>query len=143
VICKAAVDLIRSAEGLRIFAYADPGTRGAPWSIGYGRAHGVSPGDTCTKDEAEQWLFEDIGDAERCLDAWVDVDLSENQRGALVSWIYNLGCENFKGSTLLQLLNAGNFNAVPAQIRRWNKASGVAMPGLITRREAEAKLFIT
>lgn len=32
-------------------------------------------------------------------------------------------------------------NEVPAQIKRWNKASGEVLEGLVRRREAEALLF--
>ena len=71
----------------------------------------------------------------------VDVDLTQNQFDALVAWIYNLGPTNFKASTLLNVLNAGEYENVPEQIKRWNKAGGKVLDGLIRRREAEALLF--
>jgi lysozyme len=142
MICKAGLALIREFESLRLSAYPDPGTRSAPWTIGYGHTGGVREGDTCTTEQAEAWLLEDVAEAEKCIDAWVDVDLTEAQRGALASWIFNLGCEQFKASTLLRCLNAGNFLAIPAQIRRWTRANGVIMPGLVRRRDAEAELFV-
>ena len=67
--------------------------------------------------------------------------LSQNQFDAMVSWVYNLGPANLKASTLLKVLNAGDYDGVPAQIKRWNKAGGVTLDGLIRRREAESLLF--
>jgi lysozyme len=58
-----------------------------------------------------------------------------------VSWTYNLGPTNLKSSTLLKRLNSGDMEDVPHQIRRWNKAGGEVLDGLVRRREAEALLF--
>ena len=69
------------------------------------------------------------------------VALSQNQFDALVSWVYNLGPANLKASTMLKVLNSGDFEGVPAQIKRWNKAGGNVLEGLVRRREAEALLF--
>ena len=44
-------------------------------------------------------------------------------------------------STLLKKLNAGDYDAIPDEIRRWNKAGGEVLEGLVRRREAEAALF--
>jgi lysozyme len=71
----------------------------------------------------------------------VEVELNQNQFDALVSWVYNLGPSNLKSSTLLKVLNESDFDEVPRQIRRWNKASGEVLEGLVRRREAEALLF--
>ena len=67
--------------------------------------------------------------------------LKQNQFDALVSWTFNLGPSNLKQSTLLRVLNEGEYDQVPAQIKRWNKAGGKVLDGLIRRREAEALLF--
>lgn len=53
----------RLGEGCELEAYPDPLTKGEPWTIGYGRAHGVKPGDTCTQAEADLWLAEDCAAA--------------------------------------------------------------------------------
>lgn len=143
MISTKGIALIIKFEGMSLEAYPDPATGGEPYTIGVGRAHGVKPGDTCTEEQALEWLREDCMEAEACIEANVDVELTENQRDALISWIFNLGCGNFRNSTLLKLINAGNLDAVPAQMRRWNKAGGKEMPGLVTRREMEAKVFQT
>ena len=71
----------------------------------------------------------------------VTVDLDQNQFDALVSWVFNLGPANLKASTMLKVLNNKDFDEVPTQIKRWNKAGGKVLQGLIRRREAEALLF--
>ena len=71
----------------------------------------------------------------------VKCPLSQNQFDALVSWVYNLGPANLQASTLLKVLNAGDYAGVPAQIMRWNKAGGKVLEGLTRRRQAEADLF--
>ena len=71
----------------------------------------------------------------------VKVSLSQCEFDALCSWVYNLGPTNLQESTLLRVLNEGKYNEVPTQIKRWNKAGGQVLEGLVRRREAEALLF--
>ena len=71
----------------------------------------------------------------------VKVPLKQNQFDALVSWVFNLGPANLKASTMLKFLNAGDYHLIPSQIKRWNKAGGKVLEGLIRRREAEALMF--
>lgn len=143
MISDKGLALIIRFEGMKLEAYPDPATGGEPWTIGVGHTGGVKPGDTCTEEQALEWLREDCIEAENCIDAWVETDLSQNQRDALISWIFNLGCGNFRNSTLLRLLNAGNYDAAAQQFKRWNKAAGKEMPGLVARREMETKVFLT
>jgi len=55
--------------------------------------------------------------------------------------VYNLGPTNLKNSTMLRVLNEEKYADVPQEIKRWNKAGGEVLDGLIKRREAEAKMF--
>ena len=71
----------------------------------------------------------------------VEVPLSQCQFDALVAWTYNLGPSNLSSSTMLKCLNKTEFERVPSEIKRWNKAGGEVLDGLIRRREAEAMLF--
>lgn len=96
-----------------------------------------------TVEEAEQMLDEDIERFEAVVKKLVKVRLNENQRGALVSFTFNVGNENFKESTLLALLNAGDYKNAANQFPRWNKCNGKVLKGLTLRREAESKLFLT
>ena len=72
---------------------------------------------------------------------YVETDLEQNQFDSLVAWVYNLGPKNLSESTLLKELNAGNLEEVPRQMKRWNRAGGEVLDGLIRRREAESRLF--
>ena len=131
-------ELIKKFEGCELESYrcsADVST------IGYGHTKGVSDGDSCTQDEADQMLTDDLEEFEGYVDKLVTVDLEQNQFDALVSWVYNLGPTNLSSSTMLKVLNEEKYNEVPNQIRRWNKAGGNVLDGLTRRREAEALLF--
>ena len=75
------------------------------------------------------------------MDKLVTVDLEQNQFDALVAWTFNLGPSNLKNSTMLKVLNQGEYNKVPSEMKRWNKAAGKVLDGLVRRREAESLLF--
>lgn len=132
------VDVIKHYEGFRSYAYLCPAK---VWTIGYGHTEGVKKGMTITESEAEKLLFKDLVIYENIVKKYVKVPLTQYQFDALVSFVYNLGEGNFKSSTLLKKLNAGDFNAVPSQFLRWTYAGGVELPGLVKRRKTEAKLF--
>lgn len=138
---ERGLEFIAEHEGLSLVAYPDPATGGDPWTIGHGRAHGVKPGDTCTAEQALEWLREDVREAEQAIERLVKVDLTQSQFDALVSFVFNLGAGNFGSSTLLKMLNAGNFEGAEGQFQRWDKAAGRVMAGLTKRRHAEAALF--
>ena len=129
-------------EGCKLHAYPDPATGAEPWTIGVGRAHGVKHGDTCTRDEAMEWLREDAVTAEKCINNSVRVAITQNQFDALVSFVFNVGCGNFRNSTLLKLLNDGEDIKAAEQFAVWNKAAGHVMAGLTTRRLAEKEQFL-
>ena len=137
-ISEEGLSLIKKFEGCELNAYED--AVGIP-TIAYGRIKNVKMGDSCTKEQAEDWLAEEMPEYEGYINDQVKVDLEQNQFDALCSWVYNLGPTNLKSSTLLKVLNEGDYNGVPAQIKRWNKAGGSVLDGLTRRREAEALLF--
>lgn len=135
--------LITEFEGLMLDAYPDPASGGDPWTIGVGHTKGVHPGMKITREQAMDFLREDVADAERGVNRLVKVPLSQHQFDALVSFTFNLGEGNLSQSTLLKLLNSGQYNSVGAQFLRWNRGPKGPMPGLTRRREAEKKLFET
>jgi lysozyme len=130
--------LIKKFEGCELQAYQCSAN---VWTIGYGHTRDVSEGDSCSQEEADTMLAEDLEEFEGYVNDLVQTELSQNQFDALVAWTYNLGPTNLKASTLLQRLNEGDLADAPHQIRRWNKAGGQVLDGLIRRREAEALLF--
>ena len=87
--------------------------------------------------EAEVLLRDDVRKFTYGVTELVKVPLANNQLCALISFAFNVGLGSFKNSTLLKLLNAGNYKAVPDQLRKWNKSKGKVLPGLVKRREAE------
>ena len=94
-----------------------------------------------SEDTANEMLVEELNEYENYINTLVNVELNQNQFDAMVSWVYNLGGGNLKASTLLKVLNAGDYAGVPAQMMRWNKAGGKVLEGLTRRRQAEADLF--
>jgi len=149
---NAGREMIKGFEDLRLQAYDDKTGKplkkgdvpqGTP-TIGYGHTKGVKPGDTCTKEQADAWLSEDVGIADDTLriifPGLVD-PLAPNHYDALISFTMNLGSKPFKFGTGIQsALSGRNFQVVPREIKRWHWAGGV--PNVTTpRREAEARLF--
>ena len=132
------IALIKKFEGLELDSYQCSAN---VWTLGYGHTQGVAEGDSCSEEEAEIILVNDLKEFETYVNALVDVALDQNQFDALVAWTFNLGPTNLRTSTLLKKLNAGDYNDVPSEIKRWNRAGGQVLDGLIRRREAEALLF--
>ena len=133
------LDLIKHFEGCELEAYK---CAAGVWTIGYGSTKGVQEGDKWTQEKADYMLQREVEEEyEKYINDYVHVDLNQHQFDALVSWVYNLGPANLKSSTLLKKLNNGEYNQVPEQIKKWNKAGGKVLAGLTRRREAEALLF--
>lgn len=137
-ISKAGLDLIKQFEGLYLKAYRCPA--GVP-TIGYGHTAGVAMGQTITQQQADDYLRRDVRQFERAVERLVKVPLTQGQFDALVSFAFNLGEGALAQSTLLRLLNAGDYAGAAAQFDRWNKAGGRVLPGLVRRRAAERALF--
>ena len=111
------------------------------WTIGYGHTKDVQPGDEWSEDHANHMLEVEMEEYEGYVSTAVTVPLSQNQFDALVSWVYNFGNGNLTSSTMLKVLNSGDYDGVPAQIKRWNKAGGKVLEGLTRRRQAEADIL--
>ena len=137
-ISQEGIALIKKFEGCELEAYQDSV---GVWTIGYGHTKDVKEGDKINQDEAEHLLTEEMPEYEGYIEDLVKVSLSQCEFDALCSWVYNLGPTNLQESTLLRVLNEGKYNEVPTQIKRWNKAGGQVLEGLVRRREAEALLF--
>ncbi|MFC5358039.1 lysozyme [Azospirillum himalayense] len=137
-----ALALVRHFEGLYLSAYLCPA--GVP-TIGYGHTAGVRMGQTIDGLQAEVFLRADMADAARDVDRLVKVLLTDQQRGALASFVFNLGAGALQSSTLLRLLNQGDYAGAAKEFPKWVYATvdGIKtqLPGLVKRRAAEAKLF--
>jgi lysozyme len=137
-ISQEGISLIKKFEGCELEAYK---CAAGVWTIGYGHTKDVKEGDSILKEDAESMLMHELQEYCNDVDIAVKVDLKQNEFDALVSWTYNLGLTNLNSSTMLRVLNEGKHDEVPAQIKRWNKASGQVKQGLVRRREAEALMF--
>lgn len=130
-------NLIKSFEQCRLLSYKDSG---GIWTIGWGHTKGVHEGLTCTQDQADAWLVEDLAYALAVIDRNVRVVVTQNQYDALASFEFNTG--GLRGSTLLSLLNAGNAAMAAEQFLRWDHDGDKQVAGLTTRRKAERALFL-
>ena len=132
--------LTEQFEGVKLTAYLD--SRGIP-TIGYGHTRGVSLGDTCTQEQADTWLMEDIQTAAADVNRLVTVTLTQSEFDALTDFCFNAGGGNFESSTMLKLLNASDYSGAAAQFERWDYAGGVQVAGLLRRRQAEEAEFLS
>lgn len=152
-------DLCHHYEALRLKAYPDPGSpraraqaagkpfsglSGAPWTIGWGdTGPDVVEGLVITKEDADERFARRMAlEFEPAVRSAVKVPLNQRQFDALVSIFYNAGADALAASTLVRLLNLGDYVGAAAQFPRWNKSRGEVMKGLQRRREAERLVFL-
>ena len=125
-------------EALRLKAYRDGA--GIP-TIGYGHIKGVQMGDTCTQEQALDWLSEELATASDDVDRLVVIPLEQHRFDALTSWVYNCGAGALATSNLLKCVNAALHDQAAVQMLRWNKAGGNVTRGLLARRAGEALMY--
>ncbi len=136
---RAGLGLIKSSEGCKLTAYLCPA--GIP-TIGWGETKGVHLGQTITQQQADAMLAARYDEFEAGVRKLVTVPLTDNQLGALTSFAYDCGLANLASSTLLQKLNANDITGASQEFMKWTKGGGRVLPGLVTRRSAEASLFL-
>jgi lysozyme len=94
-----------------------------------------------TEEQAEELLEEDMQEAIRVVER-LNVDLSDNQYNALVSFVFNIGGSAFARSTIRRKILANpNDKNIRAELMRWVYADGKMLKGLERRREEEAELY--
>ena len=135
---QEGIDLIKHFEGCELESYRCSAN---VLTIGYGTTKNVVEGMKITQNQAEEMLMKDLEEFAEYVEDLIDVKLDQHQFDALVAWTYNLGPTNLKTSTLRKVLNKGAYDDVPEQMKRWNKAGGQVLKGLVRRRAAEALLF--
>jgi lysozyme len=135
-------NLIKRFEGLRLAAYND-GT--GVITIGYGTIRindqPIQTGTVITEDQANQLLQNEVQGFETYVNQYVQIQTTQNQFDALISFTYNLGQHNLLMSTLLRKLNQGDIQGAAAEFPKWDMAGGHVWKGLLDRRLAEQALF--
>ncbi|HAF00404.1 MAG TPA: muraminidase [Methylophilaceae bacterium] len=112
---------LKKEEGLRLKLYIDiAGHQTIGWGHKLAR-HEIGKLKVITQAQAETLFDSDLFLPEMFINATVHVALNQNQFDALVSFIFNIGVGEFDRSTLLKLLQAGNYQEASKQILRWNK----------------------
>lgn len=142
--CNAAgIALIKRFESCSLTPYRDGG---GVLSIGWGHTgQDVMPGLLWTQEQADAAFLNDLYvRAEEPVWRLVTYELDENQYSSIVSLCYNIGAGNFAASSVLKIINDGDFEDVPDHIILWDKDhKGKIEQGLITRRAAEVELWNT
>jgi lysozyme len=137
----SGIALLETFEALRLQTYRD--IRGI-WTIGWGHTGPeVVPTLTWTRMQADTAQQEDVMYASKAVKELVSVKLNQNQFDALVCIVFNIGVNAFKTSTLLHLLNSGDYAGAAEQFGKWIYAGTVISSGLVNRRKAESNLFQT
>ena len=138
---EEGIALIKRFEGCRLSAYPDPGTGGAPWTIGWGHTGpDVTANTRWTQVQADAQLERDLERyAAEVAQAIGEAPTSQAQFDALVSFHYNTGA--IARATLTRLHKTGDFAGAAREFGKWVHAGGKVLPGLVKRRAAEAKLY--
>lgn len=135
------LSLTRHSEGLRLVAYPDNGV-----AIGFGtHVPGIKVGDTCTAEEAEQWLVEFMNERTAILSNLINVPVTQDQFNAMADWFYNefkhegdAACK----STLIRLVNAGDLQGAWLELPRWQYVNHLPSRGLLARRRLEQCVWL-
>lgn len=139
------LNIVKQCEGFRSTPYLCPA--GIP-TIGYGFTRYANGTAVTLSDPpmmpitADNLLVQLLATYAGYVNQYVSVPLNQNQFDALVDFTYNLGPENLRTSTLLKLLNQGNYAQAANEFGKWVMGGGQVLPGLVKRRALEKSLFL-
>jgi lysozyme len=143
-VSRAAIELITRFEGYRRKAAQLPDGR---WMIGYGHTLTAREGAEVSHDDAEALLIYDLIGVAHGINEWTYAPLTQNQFDALCSFVFNIGLESFRGSSVLKRLNEGALIQAACAMELWRKAEfggeKIVIDALVRRRAAEKALFLT
>lgn len=136
-----ALGIVTAWEGYEDEVYLDP--VGIP-TVCYGHVVNskVPIGTVFSNEACHQLLFSDLKIASDAVDRLVTVPLKSNEKAAFVSFVYNAGIGNFKKSTMLRYINAGEIVRACHELPKWVYAKGKKLKGLVNRRQAEMQLCL-
>ncbi|WP_334473597.1 lysozyme [Arsenophonus sp. PmNCSU2021_1] len=139
VLALAAV-LVQWHEGKRYKPYRDSG---GVLTVCHGHTgKDVTTGEIYSEEECNDLMKQDLQVAHSTVERYVTVPLTDLQKAALTSFVYNIGSGAFTNSTLLKKLNTGDIQGACDQMRRWKYDEGKVSNGLIKRREVERELCL-
>ncbi len=146
-VSQRGIDGIKHWEQLRLSAYMP--TPNDKWTIGWGHTGTAYEGMVVSEDEAEDLILDDLEWVERDLNRKIvcKYPLMQCEYDALVSFTFNVGSSWMDNSGVLRELQAGNYDRIPRQIRRWNKQTNKStgkkevVKGLVARRSHEVDLW--
>jgi len=145
------IELIKEFEGCHLNAYPDPLTGGLPITIGWGSTKDFNGqpfkiGKRITQEYADRLLVFDIEN--RFLPSLQKIpywsEMNDNQRGALLSFAYNLGAGFYGGSnfnTITKVLKNKEWDKVPDALYLYRNPGSNVEAGLARRRKAEGDLW--
>lgn len=136
---EKGINLIKQFEGCKLTAYLCPA---GVWTIGYGHTEGVNKGDKITQDKAEELLKQDLSKFEDALNSY-GFTISQNQFDALICFMFNIGIQAFRTSTMFKYLRKNWYAAAAEQFNKWIYANHKPSKGLERRRDAERALFVS
>ncbi len=134
-------------------AYPDPLTGGLPITIGWGSTKDFDGksfklGRKITQEYADKLLLFDL--EQRFLPSLQKIpywsEMNDNQRGALLSFAYNLGAGFYGNSnfnTITRNLREKNWKAIPKTLEMYRNPGSKVEAGLLRRRKAEGKLWVS
>ena len=139
-VVDSGLRLIAKEEGFSAYPYTDAKGK----SVGFG--HFILPTDQFSYPMDEETAYNllrlDAKKASDTVDRLVKVSLTQNQKDVLDSLTYNIGITAFADSTLLKVLNSGDYIGAAKQLSAWRKSNGQIDPVLVARRERDRKLFL-
>ena len=153
-ISQSGINLIKRFEGVVRRPYLCPANY---WTVGVGSMlypeqialrdsrslFCLKPGDdrVWSESEIDDLFRHDLRRFERGVTRLINYTLDQNQFDALVSFAFNLGNGSLQASTLRLKLNRGDVEGASNEFKRWVRAGGRVLKGLVRRRAAEALLF--
>lgn len=142
---KRGAIFIEHWEGFRALPYNDAAnnaTIGIGHLLHYGPVTAEDEKLELTNAQALVLLQKDAAIAARAVKEYIHIRLTQTQKDALISFVYNCGTHSLDRTNVQNCVNARNFSAVPSALDQWVHAGGEVLQGLVNRRAAEGRLFL-
>lgn len=132
---------VKLSEGLRLVPYVDAAGY-TTWGYGHKHRAGEPIPPSITVDQADAILSGDLSIAGNAVRRLVAVEMTQAQYDGLTDFTFNLGEAAFAASTMLSLINMGEWDQACTECEKWDHAhvAGqlVELAGLKVRRAWDA-----